>query len=230
MLEKALLFAREIDHLPTEAFVELSYGCVLVIKGDGENAARHLQNAIKYLEESQTLLTLGGAWCWLGWSHCLLGNIETAVDLSEKGLKMHTDLGIPFWRSVCHFACSQAYFEHGNIEQARTPAELALQFSLENNERQFQGLSRAWLGRVVAKIDPTHIDAALQQIIKGISLLNELGITSFCSLGYLWLGEVNAEAGRLEAALENLKKAEAMFREMGMDYWLSKAQVLLAGL
>ena len=93
-----------------------------------------------------------------------------------------------------------------------------------------QGLSRVWLGRVVAKTDPIHIDAAEQQIIKGISLLNELGIKSYYSLGYLWLGEVNAEAGRHEAALENLIKAEAMFREMGMDYWLGKAQVLLAGL
>jgi hypothetical protein len=25
-------------------------------------------------------------------------------------------------------------------------------------------------------------------------------------------------------ALENLKKAESMFKEMGMDYWTSKAQ------
>ncbi len=30
--------------------------------------------------------------------------------------------------------------------------------------------------------------------------------------------------------LENLKKAETMFREMGMDYWLGKAQEVLARL
>ena len=49
-------------------------------------------------------------------------------------------------------------------------------------------------------------------------------------LGYLWLGEVYAESGRREEALENLKKAEGMFREMGMDYWLGKAQEALARL
>ena len=31
-------------------------------------------------------------------------------------------------------------------------------------------------------------------------------------------------------ALENLKKAETMFREMGMDHWLAKAQKALARL
>lgn len=36
MLEKALLFAREIAHLPTEAFVEFMYGVVLLTKGDRE--------------------------------------------------------------------------------------------------------------------------------------------------------------------------------------------------
>jgi len=230
LIEKALLFTREIDHLATEASVELVYGCLLTFKGDGESAARHLQNATKYLEESQTLLLLGVAWGGLGHAHCLMGNPDTAIDLTEKGLRMHTDLGVPFWRSLCHWYCSFAYFEYGNIEHARTHAELALQFSLKNNEKMVQGLSEIWLGRVVAKTDPTHIEAAVQQIIKGISLLNELGITAYYSLGHLWLGEVYTEAGQHEPALENLIKAEALFQEMGMDYWLSKAQGLLAGL
>ncbi|MDA8136924.1 MAG: AAA family ATPase [Desulfobacteraceae bacterium] len=227
MFEKALLLARKTGHLATEAFIEWCFGLMLISRGDGERGSRYIQNSIKMLEESQTVIFLGLAWSCLGWSHCLLGNTETAGDLTEKGLKMHTDFGIPFWRSVCHFCCSQAYFEHGNIEQAHTHAELALQFSLENNEKMIQGLTRAWLGRVMAKTDPTHIDAAVQQVIQGISVLNELGIILFCGWGYFWLGEIYAEAGRKEAALINLKKAETLFREMGMDYWLSKAQRLL---
>ena len=94
----------------------------------------------------------------------------------------------------------------------------------------WQGLSRIWLGRVVAKTDPTQIEEAEQHILQGISLLEELGITAYSSLGYLWLGEVYAESGRREEALENLKKAETMFQEMGMDYWLGKAQEALARL
>jgi tetratricopeptide (TPR) repeat protein len=107
---------------------------------------------------------------------------------------------------------------------------LALQFSLENNERQIQGLSLIWLGRVVAKTDPAQIEAAEQHILQGISLLEELGIKPQIGWGYLLLGEVYADAGRREEALQNLKKAEAMFREMGMDYWLGKAQEALAKL
>ena len=96
---------------------------------------------------------------------------------------MHTDLGMPFWRSMCHFCCSYAHFELGDMEEARTHAELALQFSLENNERHLQGLSRIWLGRVVAKTDPTQIEAAEQHILQGISLLEELGTAIFILVG-----------------------------------------------
>ncbi|MGO9566845.1 MAG: adenylate/guanylate cyclase domain-containing protein [Desulfomonilaceae bacterium] len=231
LLDKGLSFALEIDHLGTVGAVEHIYGFVLAMKGDAKKAAEHFQNAIKYLEESQTVLFRGLAWGWLGFAYCLMGGQpKTAVDLTGKGLRMHTDAGIGFHKSACHLCCSYAHFEHGDLEKAKTHVELALQFSLENNERLNQGLSRAWLGRVLAKTDTGQIEAAEQQILQGISLLEELGLAVFYYLGYLWLGEVYAESGRREEALETLKKAETMFQEMGMDYWLVKAQEALARL
>jgi hypothetical protein len=47
---------------------------------------------------------------------------------------------------------------------------------------------------------------------------------AFYAPGYFYLGELYANAGQKEKALENLKKAEAMFQEMGTDYWLTQAQ------
>jgi class 3 adenylate cyclase/tetratricopeptide (TPR) repeat protein len=230
LFQKAISFALEIDHRSTIGWAVYGYGATLALKGDGKSAAKHVQNAIKYLEESQSVLFLGQAWAWLGYAHCLMGKPETAVEFTEKGLRMHTDLGVPFWRSMCHWFCSCSHFELGSLEKARTHADLALQFSTENNERQLQGLSRMWLGKVMAKTDATKTEAAEQKIQQGISLLEELGIRSQAAYGFLWLGEVYAESGRKEEARHNLKKAETMFREMGMDYWLGKAQEALARL
>ncbi len=42
--------------------------------------------------------------------------------------------------------------------------------------------------------------------------------------------ERHADMGQDDKALETLKKAEGMFREMGMDYWLAKAQEVLGRL
>jgi predicted ATPase len=45
--------------------------------------------------------------------------------------------------------------------------------------------------------------------------------------GCLSLGELYDKAGQKEKALENLKKAETMFQEMGMDYWVAMTKELL---
>jgi class 3 adenylate cyclase/tetratricopeptide (TPR) repeat protein len=230
LCEKALAFVETIDHPVTLGLAQYVYGNLLALRGDGPSAARHYDEAIKHFEESQGMLFLGQAWAWMGYAHCLMGKPATAVDLTEKGLRMHTDLGLPFWRSKCHWFCSRAHFDRGDLDVARSHSEQALQLSQANNEKQIQGLSMVWLGRVVAKIDTTHIAAAERKILEGISLLEELGLRSHVGWGYLWLGEVYAESGRREEALKTLKKAEGMFREMGMDYWLGKAQEALARL
>ena len=230
LCEKALAFAREINHRLTLGGVESFFGALLNTKGDGERAVSHFQKAIKYWEESQTFLFLGVAWGWLGVAHLRMGQTRIAVELSEKGLRMHTDLGIPFFRSALHLNCCGAYFMMGDLDRARTQAELALQFALQNNERHIIGMARYSLGRAIARIDPTQIEFAEQQILQGISLLEELGLPPLFGVGYTFLGEVYAASGRQKEALENLKKAETMFREMGMDYWLAKAQEALANL
>jgi tetratricopeptide (TPR) repeat protein len=230
LCEKALSVANKIDHRATKGIVEYVYGITLGMKGDAHRAARHLKKAIKNLEESQAIVFVGLAWGWLGYAHCLMGEYKSALDLTEKALRMHTDLGMSFWRSWCHWCCSSAHFDLGHTEQARIHAELALQFSIENKERQCEGFARAWLGRVVSKTNPTHIEAAEQHLLQGIDLLEELGIVAEYSIGYLWLGEVYAESGRREEAVENLKKAESMFQEMCMDYWLGKTKEVLGRL
>jgi class 3 adenylate cyclase/tetratricopeptide (TPR) repeat protein len=230
LIQRALSFALEIDHKGTVGWAQWIYGSLLALKGDGQKAVEILQKALKDIEESQSVGFAGMATAWLGYAHSLTGESRPAVHFTEKGVKMHTDLGVPFWRSKCHWFCSVAHFRNGDMEAVRAHAQQALEFSLANNERQIQGMSRIWLGRLLAKTDPLHIEVAEEHLLQGISLLDELGIRSQVGWGYLWLGEVYAESGRKEEALQNLKKAETMFQEMGMDYWLGKAQEALARL
>jgi hypothetical protein len=60
--------------------------------------------------------------------------------------------------------------------------------------------------------------------------LEGLKLKATCSQGYLFLGELHADAGQRDEALENLKKAESMFREMGADYWLAKTEEVMGRL
>ena len=83
------------------------------------------------------------------------------------------------------------------------------------------------LGRVIAATDRMKFEEARKLMLQGISLLDELQIRPRHAVGLLCLGELYADEDQREAALENFKKAEEMFQEMGMDYWLGKAQEVL---
>jgi tetratricopeptide (TPR) repeat protein len=230
MCEKALSFAHEINHLTTLAMVELTYGALFFCKGDGPNAVKHVQEAIRYAEESQNLVVQGFLWNWKGYGHCLMGQFRTGLDLAEKGLKMRQDLGLPFYLSMCHYHCGVAHFELGEIEEAQAHFELGLQSALQNQEKGTQATISLYLGWVMARQDPRQIEAAEEHIRQGINLLEELGLRAFYSLGYMVLGAVYAESGRPKEALEPLKKAEAMFQEMGMDYYLGRTREILGKL
>ena len=59
------------------------------------------------------------------------------------------------------------------------------------------------------------------------TILDELKLKPWTTQGYLHLGELYADRGQSEKALETLKKAEDAFQEMGMDCWLRRTQEVL---
>ena len=63
--------------------------------------------------------------------------------------------------------------------------------------------------------------------VRGIEILKELQLKPRYAEGYLVLGELLAEAGRISEARDEFKKAKDMFQKMGMDYWLTKTQEAL---
>jgi tetratricopeptide (TPR) repeat protein len=115
LCEKALSYAREINHPTTLAMVEAVYGVLFLLKGDGPNAGKHFQDAISYAEETQTVAILGFYWAFLGWAHCFMGQFRTGLDLAEKGLGMHQDLGLPYYLSCMPIRLRPGAFRTGGV-------------------------------------------------------------------------------------------------------------------
>jgi tetratricopeptide (TPR) repeat protein len=230
LLEKGLSFAREINNLISIAYIEMWYGRFYWFKGDWENEMRHDRSAVDYLEKSQLRILLGPVWAWLGWGYFYSGQTDKALRCAEKGLEMHTDLNLPFMLESIHLILSEIHLELKNLEKALLHAEQALEFSRTNNEKYFEAEANINLGRVIIATDRKNFEEAREYLLQGMNMLDKLQIKPRHTVGLLYLGKLHADAGQREAAIENLKKAEALFREMGMDYWLTKAQEDLAAL
>jgi tetratricopeptide (TPR) repeat protein len=228
LYEKGLRFALEIKELGALSILEANHGLEMVIvKGDGENGVKHLQNAIRYCEEGQILVFLGPAWIGLGWGYYLLGDLETARKHMEKGLKIHRDAGIPYLLSLYYWALSMVHFDLGDLQSAQSSIEEALRLSENNNEIWVEGISRTLLGRVLGKREKSQYAKAEKYVLQGIKILDERKQKPLASQGYLYLGELYADVGQKEKAIKTLNEAESAFQEMGMDYWLRRTQQVL---
>jgi tetratricopeptide (TPR) repeat protein len=228
--EKGLHVGLTINHLGSLGPAELMTGLLFTAKGDGKKAIKHFQNAIKFMEEGEVFLVLGVAWTGLGCGYYYLGDLETARKYMEKGLKITIDAGVQWWLSFHYWNLSKTHFDLGDPKNARSYIEEALKASKKNSEKHIEGASWTLLGRILGKTDPFQIDKAEECIHKGINILEELKIKAWYSEGYLYLGEFYNNTGQGERALENLKNAEAEFRDMGMNYWLARTYAVYSDL
>ena len=73
-------------------------------------------------------------------------------------------------------------------------------------------------------MDGTKIDEAEMCMLKGLKILEDLETKPGWAVGCFGLCELYLKGGRIEKGLEALRKAEQMFKEMGMAYWLKKTE------
>ncbi len=227
--EKGLSATNE-DDFSTLGLCELQYGYLLVTQGDGKLAIKHFQKCIEYVEEVKWIFVSALAWTGLGCAYGLVGDPDTARKHIEKGLSMQREAGIEWWLSLHYYYLGQSYFLLGDLKGARSFVEEALKLAQKKNEKHVEGMSLTWMGRVLSKTDRSQSAKAEDYILQGIRILDELKLKPISSTGYLILGELYADTGQKEEALELLKKAEYNFREMGMDYWLTRTKIVLAKL
>jgi tetratricopeptide (TPR) repeat protein len=229
-LEKGLRHATQIGDLRTLGNVEWFWGMFLHIKGELKPAIEHFQNCIKNSEEVKYLAPLAWAWALLGNISSSLGEPDTGRRYVEKGLKIQRDAGFEWFLSFYPYFLGDICLQRGDLKQARSFMDEALKLSQKNNEKWMEGFSWIGLGRIFWQAETPQIDTAEEHILRGMKILDDLKLKPSLARGYLVIGGLYANAGRREEALQYLKKAETMFQEMGMDYWLGKAQEALAQL
>jgi tetratricopeptide (TPR) repeat protein len=125
------------------------------------------------------------------------------------------------------------HFDLGDLERAKDFFEEALRLSQQHQEGVEEVISRMWLGRILAKMDPSQAEEAEREIRQGIQMAEERKLTEYVAYGYYFLGELYAGKGERELARQSLEKATSMYQEIGIgpvDYWLAQAQATLGKL
>jgi class 3 adenylate cyclase/tetratricopeptide (TPR) repeat protein len=231
VLEKGLENAIQIKDKFGEGVVEFWHAAVAGHEGDGQATIEHAARSIRLLEETRAAVLVGVAWVLLGHGYGLIEDYETAKDHVEKGLKMQSEMSLPYGPEIAHSALAWIYYERSDISKAINHAQEAMELSRRLKARNNEALAHIYLGRSLGRGEPTQADAAEENIRQGIRIAEEIKFKPYTALGYFCLGELYAGAGQTEKAVDALKKAKGMFLEMGLDprsYWVAKTQEALA--
>jgi len=227
MCEKGLRLAEESGNIYGVAWSENCLGSLFINKGDGENAVKHSQNSARLAQEALATYWLGTFYSEMALGNYLRGDLENARKQAERAIEIDTEAGISIWLNHAYIALGEVYLDSGDPNNARSCMERALNLTQKNGEKLNEGLSMILLGRVLGKEDISQSDKAEKCIVEGIKILEDREIVAISSRGYLYLGELYADMGQREKALETLKKAESAFRKMGVDYYLRRTQKIL---
>ena len=228
LCEKGLRFAHLNNDKLEICYGECFYGWLLLHKGELANAIEHFQNAIVYCEELQLLAISGMSWTGKGWAYYLMGELEIALEYAEKAIQIQRDTGITFFSSTSYCLLSRIHLDLHHPKKARVYIEKSLKSARDNNEEGATGLSMIWLGKVLGTESDIEHAKAEKVMLQGIDILEQLKLKPWAYQGYLHLGKLYADTGQTAKALQALEKAEVAFEEMGMDYWLQRAQDVLA--
>jgi tetratricopeptide (TPR) repeat protein len=221
LYEKGLYFAHEAHSLFALSLLEITYGLSFNFMGTGAKGIEHLHKAIEYGEQAHAYFALGISWTGLGHGYYLDGDFDSAKEFIRKGIKTHIDKRLRLFLPFQFLLLGIVHFESEGFQIAKDCAEKALMLSRKLGYKDFDGISQIWLGRILTKAETT-LRIGEQHIVKGTKICNEQELKPWTAQGYLFMGDLYAGRGENGKALENVRKAEGMFKEMGMDYWLGK--------
>src|SRR5262249_54158571 len=143
--------------------------------------------------------------------------LERAISVAEQRGELFCLVFLKGW-------LAEAYLASGDPERARRQSEV----SLETARAQPQHGTEAWvwrlLGGIAAGTDPPGVqkaETAYREALARASNLRMRPLVAHCHLG---LGKLYRRVGDRAKAQEHLTTAAAMYREMGMTFWLEKAE------
>lgn len=166
----------------------------------------------------------------LGQAYKLAGRIAEAVEVLEQGRDLAQSSSSNMVRPLILAHLAEAYELAGDQERALPLAHQAVELARAGGIRG----GEAWALYFAAQAYARHATSESAQIRErytwAMELAGKLGMRPLVACCHLAFGELAGKLGDRPEAQERLSMAQTMFRQMGMQFWLEKAQATLNSL
>jgi len=196
--------------------------------GDPARALPMLERALAI---SQSLEDAGwGNWinAYVGYAYAATRRFSQALPLLERTLELEASRrylpNLPWM--LCFVG--EAYLLGDRLDEAFTIAERTLRLARSHQQRGFEAQALWLSGEIAAHSDSASRPDSERAYGDSLSLASELGMRPLGARCHLGLGKLYRRTGDQAKTEEHLATATTMYRDMGMTFWLEKAEAELA--
>jgi class 3 adenylate cyclase/tetratricopeptide (TPR) repeat protein len=200
-----------------------------LVQGYFDRAITSLERATALCQSAGMSAGYGAITARLGDAYARVGRVSEALPLLEQALQVAARGNRAFEALATTFV-GEAYLRAERLVDASAAATRALELSQQRAERGTEAQALELLGRIAVASTPPEVDAARAYYEQALQVAAGLGMRPLMAHCHLGLGKLYRRTGKREQAREHLTTATTMYREMGMTYWLEKAEAEMAEL
>jgi tetratricopeptide (TPR) repeat protein len=155
------------------------------------------------------------------------GEASTRIREAEGLLDRNVARGTVMQRAVVYRNLGRTCLLLDRLDEASRLAERAI----EASPHQPEWAAMAWhlLGDVMSHPDRFDAERGEAYYRQALGIAEPRGMRPLVAHCHLGLGQLYRRTDKREQARERLATATAMYREMGMTYWLEKAEAEMTG-
>jgi tetratricopeptide (TPR) repeat protein len=158
----------------------------------------------------------------LGNAYALSGRFVDAIPLLEQAVE-HAASWSMATQSWAISSLGDAYLLAGRSDEAEACAGNALRLARDRRERGHEAYALHLIAEIAARRTSPDTETVEDSYRDAMALAQELCMRPLVAHCHLGLGKLYRRTDKREQAQEHLTTATAMYREMGMTYWLEKA-------
>jgi tetratricopeptide (TPR) repeat protein len=226
--EEAVRIADSADHPHSVIEARAALGRVHLDKGE-------LERAIALFETGLAPSRVWNIWdssvfSSLGYAYALAGRVNDGLPLLQEAVERGQSIdALGIGAAMRLSRLGQGYLLAGRLDEARERTRHALDLATAQKERGSQAYALHILGEIACHNEPPEVGAAESCLSDALELATDLGMRPLVAHCHLGLGKLYRRTNKREPAREHLTTATMMYREMGMTYWLEKAEVEMKG-
>jgi len=227
LANEGVRIAEVIDHPFTLEQMYHSVGYLALLQGDFDRAIPVLERALGICRAANIQSSVPSIASALGHAYALAGRIDEALPLLEQAVERAPAMKRGIDLAHCVASLSEGYLLAGRRDAAVPLAQRALELSQEHKERGNQAWALRLLGEMAVRHDPPKIESAEASYRQALTLAEELGMRPLQAHCHRGLGTLYVQIGLREQARDELSTAIALYRAMGMQFWLPQAEAAL---